>query len=132
MLKSRYDKDDYWYSDIICPWEGYSQSCKNQEITSFSCNIHVVTVPLNLIDIWFTLLTKVEVNSGRYLLSWEAARWISTTFSNTWVNNCISIYHKDTKKLVLIISFNILMHCLTFYLHKFVKTVASAVAELKV
>ena len=52
--------------------------------------------------------------------------------SPTRVNNCISIYHTDTKKLVLIISFNILMHCLTFYLHKFVKTVASAVAELKV
>ena len=78
-------------------------------------------------------MTKVEVNSGGYLPSWEAERWISTSFSNTQLNNCIRIYHMDTKSLVLIISFNILMHYLTFYLYKhFVKTVASAVAQFKV
>ena len=35
----------------------------------------------------------MEVNSGGYLPSREAARLISTTFTDTEVNNCFSIYH---------------------------------------
>ena len=33
------------------------------------------------------------MNSGGYLLSRKAARLISTTFTDTEVNNCFSIYH---------------------------------------
>ena len=37
--------------------------------------------------------TEVEVNSGGYLPSREVARLISTTFTDTEVNNCFIIYH---------------------------------------
>ena len=39
------------------------------------------------------LFTEVEVDSGGHLPSREAARLISTTFTDTEVNNCFSIYH---------------------------------------
>ena len=46
------------------------------------------------------LFTEVEVKSGGYLPSREAAKEISITFNDNQVNNCFSIYHTDIKKLV--------------------------------
>ena len=37
------------------------------------------------------------MNGDGYLLSFEEARLIFTAFTYTEVNNCLSIYHKDTK-----------------------------------
>ena len=42
----------------------------------------------------------MEVNSGGYLLGREAARLISTTFTDTEVNYSFSIYNIDAKNVV--------------------------------
>lgn len=48
---------------------------------------------LNIKYLPIILFLKVEVNSGGYLPSCEAAREISTNFTDGEVNNCFNIYH---------------------------------------
>ena len=43
------------------------------------------------------LFTVVEMNSGAYLSSHEAARYISTTFTDTEVNNCLRMYQTQAE-----------------------------------
>lgn len=45
----------------------------------------------------------MEVNSGKYLPSPEAAKQISTTFADTVVNYCFNVNHTETKKNYFII-----------------------------
>ena len=46
------------------------------------------------------LFTEVEVKSGGYLRRREAAKEISITSNDNQANNCFSIHHTYTKKLV--------------------------------
>ena len=46
---------------------------------------------------YLIIIHWVEGNSGGYLPNREAARLISTTFADTKVNNCFSIYHISRK-----------------------------------
>ena len=43
----------------------------------------------------------MEVNSGEYLPSPEAAKQISTTFADTVVNYCFNVNHTKTKNIIL-------------------------------
>ena len=43
----------------------------------------------------------MEVNSGEYLPSPEAAKQISTTLADTVVNYCFNVNHTETKKIIL-------------------------------
>ena len=49
----------------------------------------------------------MEVKSGEYLPSPEAAKQISTTFADTVVNYCFNVNHTETKKKVILSYFNI-------------------------
>ena len=44
----------------------------------------------------------MEVNDDGFLPSFEEARLIFTAFTYTEVNNCLSIYHEDTKTGLLL------------------------------
>ena len=70
-------------------------SVPGRKKSSDDCQIHVVFLYGGI----ERLLTEVEVNSGGYLRSREAAREISTTFTNAKVNNIIvfSMYHTSWK-----------------------------------
>ena len=48
--------------------------------------------PMKTLELHYPMIHAV-FNNGGYLPSREGARLISTTFTNTEVNNCFSIYH---------------------------------------